>query len=141
MRPALNGLLVGLPFRGRLLMPTRAWTLKLISLVTRRQKSHFPPTVLDSQTPQLRPSPLPRLLLPLLTSELLHIALLVCLLVFFFTSGFEPRIYVMSFSMNTLFSISSLFFFFFNAALSSADSDRWLYGLCLSSWVLRKLGY
>ena len=33
-----------------------------------------------------------------------------------------------------------LVFFFSDAALSSTDSDQWLYGLCLSSWVLRKLG-
>ena len=84
MRPALSGLLDGLPFRGRLLMPTRAWTLTSISLVTRRRKSSFPLTVLESQTPRLRSAPLLRLLLPLLMSELLHIALLVCLFVCFF---------------------------------------------------------
>ena len=139
MRPALSGLLDGLHSKGRLLMPTRAWTLTLISLVTRRRKSPCPPTVLESQTPRLRPAPLLCLLFPLLrlTPELLCIILIVF---FFFTLGLEPRIYVMSFSMNTPFSISSLFFlflFFCNcfpyAALSSADLDRWLYGLCLSS--------
>ena len=141
MRPALSGLLDGLLSRGRLLMPTRAWTLTLISLVMRRRKSPFPPTVLESQTPQLRPAPLLRLLLPLLrlTFELLCIILLVFFL-FCFTLGFEPRIYVMLFSMNTPFSISSLFFLFLffcncfpDVALSSADLDRWLYGHCLSS--------
>ena len=109
MRPATNGLLDGLPFRGRLLMPTRAWTLTLISPVTRRRKRPFSQTVLESLTLQLRLAPLLRFLLPLLTSEFLHMASLVCLFVFFFfTSGFEPEIYVMSFSMNTPFSISSL---------------------------------
>ena len=142
MRPALNLLLDGLPFRGRFLMPTRAWTLILTSLVMRRRKSPFPPTVLESQIPLLRPAPLLRLLLPLLTPELLCIILLVF---FFLMSGFETWIYVMSFLMNTPFSISSHFLFFIcnrfpDAALSSAYLDRWLYGLCLSSWVLCKLG-
>ena len=84
MKPALSGLLDGLLSRGGLLMPTRAWTLTLITLVTRRPKSPFPPTVLESQPPQLRPFPLPRLLLPLLrlTSEPLCIVFL-----FFFYVG------------------------------------------------------
>ena len=113
MRPALSGLLDGLLSRGGLLMPTRDWTLTLISLVTRRQKSPFPPTILESQPPWLRPAPLLRLLLPLmcLTSEPLHIILL--FFFFFFTLGFKPRIYVMLFSMNTPFSISTLFFYCF----------------------------
>ena len=85
MRPALSELLDGLLSKGRLLMPIRAWTLTLISLMTRRQKSPFLPTVLESQTPRLMPTPLPRLLLPLLTSELLHIALL--FFFFFFYVG------------------------------------------------------
>ena len=115
MRLALNGLLDCLPFRGRLLMPTQAWTLTLISPVTRRRKSPFPQNVLESQTPWRRPAPLPRLLLPLLTSEFFHMASLVYFILFYFilfyfifTSGFEPGIYVMSFSMNTPFSISLL---------------------------------
>ena len=87
MRPTLNGLLDGLPFRGRLLMPTQAWILTLISLVTRRRRSPFPPTVLESQAPQLIPAPLPRLLLPLLTSDLLHVALLVFVFFCFFFGG------------------------------------------------------
>ena len=109
MRPALSGLLDCLLSRGGFLMPTRAWTLTLISLVTRRQKSPFPPTVLESQPPRLRPAPLLRLLLPFprLTSKLLCIILLAFF--FFFTLGFEPWIYVMSFLMNTPFSISSFF--------------------------------
>ena len=106
MRPAPNGLLDGLPFRGRLLMPTRAWTLTLLSLATRRRKSLFPQTALESQTPQLMPAPLSRLLLPLLTFDLLLIALLVF---FFFLSGSDPGIHVMPFSMNIPFFISSLF--------------------------------
>ena len=112
-RVALSGLLDGLLFRGRLLMPFRAWTLTLISLVTRRRKSPFPPTVLESQAPRLRFAPLLRLLLPLLrrTPELLCIIFLVVFFFCFFFWGFEPRIYVMSFSMNTSFSISSLLFF------------------------------
>ena len=112
MRPALSGLLDGLLYRGGSLMPTRAWTLTLIFVVTRGQKIPFPPTVLESQPPWLRPAPLLRLLLPLLrlTSELLCIVLL--FFFFFFTLSFEPRIYVMSFSMNTPFSISSLFLYF-----------------------------
>ena len=131
MRPALSGLLDGFLSRGRMLMPTRAWTLTSISLVTRRRKSPFRLTVLENQTPQLRPAPLLRLLLPLLcrTPELLCIILLV---LFFFLLGFEPRIYVMPFSMNTSFSISSPFFFLFlffcncfpDVNLSSANVDR-----------------
>ena len=98
MRPAPNGLLDGLPFRGRLLMPTLAWTLTLISLVTRRRKSPFPQTVLESQTPRRKPAPLLLLLLPLLTSEFFHMASLVCLFVcvcvfffFFFYVGLRTR--------------------------------------------------
>ena len=111
MRPALSGLLDGLFSRGRLLMPIRAWTSILISPVMRRRKSPFPQTVLKSQTPLLRPAPLLRLLLPLLTSELLLIALLVLFFFFFiyiFFSGFKPGIYVMLFPMSIPFSISSL---------------------------------
>ena len=87
MRPELNGLLDGLTFIGRLLMPTRAWILTLISLVTRRWKSPFPSTFLESQTPWLIPAPLPRLLLPLLTSDILHVAFLVYFFYFFFYVG------------------------------------------------------
>ena len=139
MMPALNGLLDGLPFRGRLLMPTRAYTLNLISLVTRRRKSPFPPTILESQTPRLMPAPLPRFLLPLMTPELLHIALLVCLFVVFFYVGLRT-LDICDVVLNEYPIFYPLAFFFFNAALSSADLDRWLYDLCLSSWVLRKLG-
>ena len=89
MRPALSGLLNGLLSRRGLLMLTRGWTLTLISPVTRRQKSPFPPTVLESQTTRLRPTPLLRLLLLLLrlTSELLCIILLVFFFFFFFYVG------------------------------------------------------
>ena len=133
MRLALSGLLDGLLSRGGLLMPTQAWTLTLISLVTRRRKCPFLLTVLESQTPRLRSAPLLRLLLPLLrrTPKLL------CIILFVFFLGFEPRIYVMSFLMNTSFSISSSIFFFCycfsDDAFSSAVVDRWLYGPCLSS--------
>ena len=97
----------------RLLMPTRAWTLTLISLVTRRQKSPFSPIVLESQPPRLRPAPLLRLLLPLLrlTSELLCIILLV--IFFFFMLGFKPRIYVMPFSRIPHFLSPCFFCFLF----------------------------
>ena len=111
MRPALNGLLDGLPFKGRLLVPTRAWILTSISLVMRRRKSPFPQTALESQTLLLRPAPLLRLLLLPIESELLYITLLVFF--FFFTLGFEPEIYVTSLSMNTPFSISLYLPFFF----------------------------
>ena len=53
-----------------------------ISIVTRRLKSPFPPTILESRTPLLRPAPR----LHLLTSELLHVALLV-----FFHVGLRTR--------------------------------------------------
>ena len=139
MRPALSGLLGGLLSRGRLLMPTRAWTLTLISLVTRRQKSPFPQTVLGSQTPRLRPTPLLRLLLPLLrlTLELLCIILLV----FFFYVGLRnPDTYDVVLNKYPIFYLIAFFFWFLffcicfpDAALSSVDVDRWLYGLCLSS--------
>ena len=77
-------------------MPTRAWTLILIFQATRRQKSPFPLTALDSQPPRLRPAPLLHLLLliPRLTTEPPCEILLVF---FFFTLGFEPGIYVMPF--------------------------------------------
>ena len=137
MRPALGGLLDGLLSRGGLLKPTQAWTLTLISLVTRRWKSPFPPTILESQTPQLRSAPLLRLLLPLLRQT----PKLLCIILLFFLLGFEPRIYLMSFLMNTSFSIPSspsFFFLFFSyyfpdAALSSNVVDRRLYGPFLSS--------
>ena len=105
MRPALSGLLGGLLSRGRLLRLIRAWALTLISLVMRRRKGPFPLTVLENQTPRLRFALILRLLLPLLlrTSELLCIVLLVVVVVVFFFLGFEPRIYVISFSMNTSF--------------------------------------
>ena len=73
-----------LAFQRKAAKPTRAWILTLISLVTRRRKSPFPPIVLESQTPRLMPAPPPRPMLPLLTSELLHIALLVCFFFVFF---------------------------------------------------------
>ena len=52
-------------------MPTRSWTLILIFPATRRQKSPFPLTALESQSPRLRPAPLLHLLLLILrmTSE------------------------------------------------------------------------
>ena len=137
MRPALNGLLDGLLSRERLLMPTRAWTLTLISLVTRRQKSPFPPTVLESQTPRLRPASLLRLLLPLLclTPELLYINLLF----FIFYVGLRtPDICDVVLNEYPIFYLIAFFFLFFcncfpDATLSSADVDQWLHGLCLSS--------
>ena len=118
MRPALSGLLDGLLSRGGLLMPTQAWTLTLISLVTRRQKSPFSPTVLESQPPRLRPAPLLRLLLPLLrlTSKLLCIILLVFF--FFFYVGLRtldirdailneyPIFYLLTFSSSSFITDS-----------------------------------
>ena len=61
----------------------------------RRQKSPFPLTAMESQSPRLRSAPLLHLLLliPRLTTE----PPCAILLVFFFTLGFEPGIYVMSF--------------------------------------------
>ena len=61
----------------------------LISLVTRGQKSPFPPTVLESQAPRLRFAPLLRLLLSLLrrTPELLCIILI---FFFFFFGASNP---------------------------------------------------
>ena len=141
MRPALSGLLDGLLSRGRLLMPTRAWTLTLISLVTRRRKSPFPPTVLESQTPRPRSAPLLHLLLPLLrrTPELLC----VILLVFYFFAGLRtPDICDVVLNEYFIFYLVAPFFFclflffcncFPDASFSSADVDRWLYDLCLSS--------
>ena len=138
--PALSGLLDGLLSRGRLLMPTRTWTLTLISLVTRRWKSPFPLTALESQTPRLRPAPLLRLLLPLLrlTSELLYIILLVFFL--FYVGLRTPDICDVVLNEYPIFYLIVFFFlflFFCNcfpvAALSSTNLDRWLYGLCLSS--------
>ena len=91
MRPTLNGLLDGLLSRGRLIMPIRAWTFILISPVTRRRKGPFPQTILESQTPLLRPAPPLHLLLPLLTFELLPISLLVCLFVCLFFIDLRTR--------------------------------------------------
>ena len=138
MRPALSGLLDGLLSRGGLLMPTRAWTLTLISLVTRRQKSPFPPTVLESQPLRLMPAPLLHLMLPLLrlTSELLCIILLV-FFCFFYVGLRTPDICDSVLNEYPIFYLLVFFLFFYNcfsdAALTSADLDRWLYGLCLSS--------
>ena len=96
MRLALSGLLNGLLSRGGLLIPTRAWTLTLISLVTKRKKSPFLPTALESQPPRLRPAPLFRLLL--LISRLMSEPPCVFLFAFFFFMlGSEPRMYVMPF--------------------------------------------
>ena len=58
-----HGLLGGLPFRGKLLLPTQAWNSTLTSLVTRRLRSPSLLTILENRTPPLRPTPL---LLPLL---------------------------------------------------------------------------
>ena len=116
MRPALSGLLDGLLSRGGLPMPTRAWTLTLISPATRRRKSPFPLTAVENQPLRLRPARLLRLLLLILhlTSKPPCTILLVCFFFFsFFTLGSEPRIYVMSFWALKLneypISISSLF--------------------------------
>ena len=103
MRPALNGLQDGLLSRGGLPMPTRAWTLTLISPATRRKKSPFPLTARENHPLRLRPAPLLRLLLlvPCLTSEPPCTIFFVCFFFFFFLSfftlGSEPRIYVMPF--------------------------------------------
>ena len=115
MKLALNELLDDLPFRGRLLMPTWAWILTLISLVTRRRKSPFPSTVLESQTPRLMPASLPRLLLPLLTSELLHITLLVCMFFFFFFYVGPRTLDICDVVLNEhpIFYPLAFFFFFF----------------------------
>ena len=134
MRLALSGLLDGLLSRGGLLMPTRTWTLTLISLVTRRQKSPFPPTVLESQPPRLSPAPLLRLLFPFprLTFEPLCIILLVFFF-FFLTLGSEPRIYVMPFwalKLNEypIFYLLTFFCFFFHFFFTIAS----LMLLCLN---------
>ena len=82
MRLALSGLLNGFLSRGGLIIPTRAWTLTLISLVMKRQKSPFLPTALESQPPRLRPAPLFRLLLQI--SRLTSKPPCVFLFVFFF---------------------------------------------------------
>ena len=68
MRPILNGLLGGLPFREKLLMPTQAWTSTLTSLATRRLRSPSQLTILENRTPPLRPTPFlhPLLLLMML---------------------------------------------------------------------------
>ena len=133
MRPALSGLLDGLLSRGRLLMPIRAWTLTLISLVTRRQKCPFPLTGLESQTPWLRFTPL----LPLLLLLLPRMPELLCiiLLVFFFVGLQTPDIRDVVLNEYFIFYlITSIFFNYVpDAALSSTDVDWWLYGLCLSS--------
>ena len=117
MRPALNVLLDGLPFRGRLLMPTRAWTLTSISLVMRRRKSPFPQTVLESQTPLLRPAPLLRPMPPLLTSELLYIALIF----FFFTLGLRTpdicNVVINEYSIFYLIAFIHFLLFFITAPL------------------------
>ena len=143
MRPALSGLLDGLLSKGGLLMPTRALTLTLISPVTRRQKSPFPLTVLESQPPRLRPAPLLRLLLPLLrmTSELICIIWLFFFVLFFFYVGLRTLdicdAVLNEYPIFYLLAFLCFFFFFYNyfpdAAFTSTDLDRWLYGLCLSS--------
>ena len=138
MRLALSGLLDGLLSRGRLLMPIQAWALTSISLVMRRQKSPFSPSVLESQTPRLRFAPLLHLLLPLLRlmPELLCIIFLVVVVVFFVRLRTSDICDVILNEYFIFYLIAPIFFFFNNfpdAALSSTVVDWWLYGLCLSS--------
>ena len=83
----LNGLLGGLPFKGRLLMPTQAWTSTSTSLATRRLKSPSPHTILENQIPLPRPTPLLHPMLLPLMSDLPHIPLLACCCFFFFGLG------------------------------------------------------
>ena len=97
MRPVLNALLGGLPFRGRLLMPTQAWTSTSTSLVTRRRKSPFPQTVLENQIPLLRPTPLLHPLLLPLMSDLQHISSLAFFFFFFVGLGTQD---ICSFFLN-----------------------------------------
>ena len=129
MRHVLSGLLDGLLFKGGLLMPTRAWTLTLISLVMRRQMSPFPPTVLESQPPRLRLAPLLRLLLPLprLTFEPLCIILLVFLFFFFFYVGLRtPDICNFVLNEYPIFYLLAFFFvfcFFYNCFSDAALSE------------------
>ena len=86
MRPVLNGLLGGLPFRGRLLMFIPAWTSTSTSLATRRQRSPSPQTILENRMLPLRLTPfLHPLLLPLMP-DFLRISSLAC---FFFFAGLE----------------------------------------------------
>ena len=85
MRPVLNGLLGGLPFRRRLLVPTQAWTSTLTSLAMRKQKSPSPQTILENQIPPLRPTPhLHPLLLPLMSDLRKYLCFLAVVLFFFF---------------------------------------------------------
>ena len=136
MRLAFSGLLDGLLSRGGLLMPTRAWTLTLISLATRRQKNPFPPTALESLPPRLRSASPLRLLL-LIPCLVLSLLVQFCLF-FFFTLGFEPQIYVIplwALKLNEypIFYLLDFFIFFYNcipyAASAGDDLDQWLYGL------------
>ena len=116
MRPALGGILGGLISIGRSLMPIRASTLTLTSLVTRRRKSPFPPTVLESQTPRLRFPPLLRLLLPLLRR--MPEFLCIILLVFFLSVGLRT-LDICDVILNEYFIfylIAPFFFFFFVTA-------------------------
>ena len=67
MRLVLNGLLGGLPFRGRLLMSIPVWTSTSTSLAMRRQRSPSPQTILENRMLPLRLTPLLHpLLLPLM---------------------------------------------------------------------------
>ena len=131
MRSALSGLLDGLLSRGGLLMPTRAWTLTLISLVMRRQKSPFPPTALESQPPRLRPTPLLRLLLliPRLKSKPPCTILLVF---FFFYLGLRTSDIcnaVLGFETQWIPNFPSPHFFFHNCVSYAALSElTWIGG-------------
>ena len=126
-----------LAFQRRVANAYPSLDLNFESLVTRRQKSHFPPTVLESLPPRLRLAPLLRLLLPLLrmTSKLLCI-----ILIFFFYVGLQTRdIRDVVLNEYPIFYLLAIFLFlsFYNcfpdAALTSTNLDRWLSGLCLSS--------
>ena len=128
MRPTLSGLLDGLLFRRGLLMPIRVWTLTLISLVMRRRKSPFPPTVPEGQTPQLRFAPLLRLLLPLLR----RMPELFCIIFLFFvglqtlgTCDVVLNEYSIFYLIASIFfCIFSFYYCFPDAALSSTDVGR-----------------
>ena len=90
MRPVLNGLLGGLPFREKLLMPTSAWTSTLTSLAMRRLRNPSLLTILENRTPLLRHTPLLHPLLLLLMPDCRCILMSVFVL-FIFCWAWDPE--------------------------------------------------
>ena len=129
MRTVLNGLLGGLHFRRRLLMPIQAWTLTLISLTTRKRKSPSPQTIPENQIPPLRSNPLLHPLLLPQMADLSHTSLVALFFFFFLFVGLGTHdICSLLFNEYPFFisSLSHLLVFFVLFCMNRIDfSSAW----------------